>query len=166
MLKTDKNPAFLKQLFNDELYLIASSQIEIEVKKEVEKEAEVKKIIEKEKYPLLVFIHEENQISGEDTGFLGKILKAVQIELDTIKLVNLYYEDKKDLDFFLGKIAVPVIISFSSGGLFSKIKAQKYQPTIYSQCQYLWADQLAEIRQDVGKKKLLWESLQKVFAIT
>ena len=112
---------------------------------------------------MLILVDEEMRPS--DLLFLEKILKAVQIDIDGVDLLNVHGTSNVNFNELLtGKY---IHHFFTFGVPFSRINLDilmdRYQPVRFDGITFLMADSLPAIEADVVLKKKLWEAFKKVF---
>lgn len=112
---------------------------------------------------VLILVDEEMRPS--DLLFLEKILKAVQIDIQGVDLLNVHGTSNVNFSELLqGKY---IHHFFTFGVPFSRINLDilmdRYQPIRFDGITFLMADSLPAIETDVALKKKLWEALKKVF---
>jgi hypothetical protein len=145
MIKPIKDIAFLKSLLTDEVYWAK----------------------EHKRYPLIVLIHEpkDEYLLPEEEAFLEKVLGAVHIDLETVKVINTAFLQPEDDFGSLQNMPSEKIINFGADWqkVNLKINPPKYKPIPSGQVQVLNADALTEINLSKELKKQLWEGLKEMF---
>ena len=115
------------------------------------------------KHKVLLLADEE--LSPSDLLFLEKILKAVNLDIDGVDLLNVY--GVADVDF-LAILRHKHIHHFITFGVpFSRINLDimmdRYQPVRFHGITFLMADSLPVIEANPTLKRLLWNSLKRTF---
>ncbi|WP_293687008.1 MULTISPECIES: hypothetical protein [unclassified Spirosoma] len=123
---------------------------------------------QKPRLPLLnhkVLLLADEELDPSNLLFLEKILKAVNLNIDGVDLLNLH--GVKDMDFaelLRGKY-INHFITF--GVPFERINLDimmdRYSPVRFEGITFLMADSLPTIEADQNLKKRLWTALQRVF---
>lgn len=151
----ENSNAFVSLLISEPVYIIEKTQSEIPVEKTQTTPSGSKEtpiVTAKPQDLKKVIIHCQDKNTG-DLAFLSKILLAVHITdkeayitttLDTEEQIS----SNKHIYFGLNS-------GISQGANYELVKSGENM--------ILHADSLAEIQQDVNKKKLLWGALQKMF---
>ncbi|GAB3883930.1 hypothetical protein [Spirosoma agri] len=112
-----------------------------------------------------VLLLADEELDPSNLLFLEKILKAVNLNIDGVDLLNLH--GARDLDFaeLVQDKKIHHFITF--GVPFSRINLDiamdRYQPIRFFGITFLMADSLPTIEADQNLKKRLWGSLQRVF---
>ncbi|MCH8319169.1 MAG: hypothetical protein IIA88_11865 [Bacteroidetes bacterium] len=120
---------------------------------------------------ILVEDNENAYLSESDKEFLENILRAIEHTYKDIALLNLGNPALKRLKVDFQSLAdyfdFTKLIIF--GDLFNQVSdiksPQKYHPYSKEGQTILLADSLDEIKNDIEKKKKLWEGLQAVFSV-
>lgn len=131
-------PNALSVIINDPIYIIA--------------EAETKSVTEKSELPGPEILIYTSPLNNSDKAFLSKILSAVGLSIDNVRL-------EEGTEFSQGHFDCSVILSFGvplSGEAL-------YQIVKNSGKTLLSADEISRIQVDVNLKKQLWGALQKIF---
>ncbi len=119
-----------------------------------------------QRYPLLVLFKNEKDtyLDEEEENFLEKILSAVQLDFNTIKLLNVA---KNDVDYTdLRDIPAKKIISFGVNWQDVHINVQTKQYEIaqpIQNYQFLQANSLHNLMNNPIEKKQLWTELKTMF---
>ncbi len=112
---------------------------------------------------MLILVDEE--LLPSDVLFLEKVLKAVNLDVNGVDLLNIHGLQGMDFAPILAKKAVHHFFTF--GVPFQRINLDimmdRYQPIRFDGVTFMMADSLATIEADKNLKRRLWESLQKVF---
>jgi DNA polymerase III psi subunit len=122
---------------------------------------------ENKRYPLLTLIENPSAdyLSPQEEEFLEKILKAVHIKIEEIKVINVASPKPENYFESLQELPAKRVINF--GTSFEKINLplhfDKYMPVAQQGITFLMADSLDTISQDLEKKKQLWKALQQIF---
>lgn len=104
-------------------------------------------------------------LSPSDAIFLNKILQAVHLNTDGVDILNLGGAKRMDFRPLLSGKQIHHFISFGVPflSLNLEILMDRYQPKNIAGINFLLAESLAVIQEDVIHKKRLWASLQKMF---
>jgi hypothetical protein len=119
-----------------------------------------------QRYPLLILFKDEKNtyLNEDEENFLEKILSAIQLDLDTIKLLNVA---QNDVDFAnLADIPAKKVISFGVNwkDVSINLQANHYQIAQPAQSyQFLQANSLHNLINNPIEKKQLWDNLKKMF---
>ncbi|HEY0108801.1 MAG TPA: hypothetical protein VGB67_04180 [Fibrella sp.] len=112
-----------------------------------------------------VLILVDEDLLPSDLLFLEKILKAVNLDVDGVDLLNVH--GTKNVNFSELLAGKYIHHFFTFGVPFSRlnldIMMDRYQPVRFEGITFLMADPLPAIEADVALKKKLWESLKKIF---
>ena len=104
-------------------------------------------------------------LSPSDALFLNRILQAVHLNTDGVDILNVGGAKRMDFRPLLAGKQIHHFISFGvpflSLGL--EILMDRYQPKNIAGINFLLAESLAVIQEDVTHKKRLWASLQQMF---
>ncbi|MEQ8924715.1 MAG: hypothetical protein RLO81_02815 [Fulvivirga sp.] len=170
------NKAFLKYVFDDELYVINEAQRKVaqgpnaEYSKTEEAEKKEKQVMEKtwpisfkgqnaKNIIILVNYPAEKHISNQDEQFLLKILSAVSLSLQDVAIINLA-KNECSIDR-LKDFNSSIVLLF---GEFENIPGlSNYEIKTVEGIKFQKANSLREIQNNVPEKKLLWSNLQKLF---
>ncbi len=144
-----------------ELETDTTSKISIEKKNETVPEP-IKIEENKKEIPLLLLA---NDISVAEKVFLEKVLNAVNLSLDEIEIFTNNDLQKSDFKTFATGKTYQRIISF--GLPYSKIGISKmfvpYQITIIKNIQFLMAELLPVVENDLAHKRIFWACLKQMF---
>ncbi len=114
-----------------------------------------------------VLILADEELTASDVLFLEKILKAVNLNLDGVELLNLHRIGHIDFaDLLRGKYIHHFItfgVPFRRIGL--DIMMDRYQPVRFEGISFLMADSLPTVEADQNLKRALWNSLKRVFSL-
>ncbi|OIN57457.1 hypothetical protein [Arsenicibacter rosenii] len=114
-----------------------------------------------------VLILADEELTASDLLFLEKILKAVNLNLDGVELMNLHRIGHIDFaDVLRGKYIHHFItfgVPFRRIGL--DIMMDRYQPVRFEGISFLMADSLPTVEADQNLKRALWHSLKRVFSL-
>lgn len=114
-----------------------------------------------------VLILADEELTASDLLFLEKILKAVNLNLDGVELLNLHRIGHIDFaDLLRGKYIHHFItfgVPFRKIGL--DIMMDRYQPVRFEGISFLMADSLPTVEADQNLKRALWNSLKRVFSL-
>ncbi len=102
---------------------------------------------------------ETESINLEDETLLLKILSAVNLSIKDVAIINIAKQNNTDLNKILSLPCTKGIIFDSSTTL---LNSDKYS-LMTEEGVFFKASSLREIAKDVNEKKLLWETLKKVF---
>ena len=97
--------------------------------------------------------------------FLTKVLTSIKHTPNDVGFVNLAAKEKLQLYELSKETTVNYLLAFGPGLLDMDVnsKVHLYKPASIGNIPLLIADVLADIENDVNKKKLLWNGLQTVF---
>jgi hypothetical protein len=123
------NPEIIQQTFTDEIYAIRSRV-------------------------LILIPVEWSVLTPSEIDLLGKILGAVQLNLDGVQVIT---ENVADLNNFT-VFAPTAVLSF---GVRIKQADNPYEVTIWNTISVLYSDALHQLDED--RKKKLWEAMRKMF---
>lgn len=134
---------------------------------------EPKEILEKCKgsnQKKLLVVYNEKDENPERKEFLKKILGAAKFDIDEdiflLKLTN-----KEPFSFIaLRTIAANnidnlLVFGFKPTHFGLNIEMQKYQPTHFYDCGFLFADTLSDLENKKELKGALWQSMKELFSI-
>ncbi|WP_338877013.1 hypothetical protein WBJ53_15260 [Spirosoma sp. SC4-14] len=112
-----------------------------------------------------VLILADEELDPSNLLFLEKILKAINLNIDGVDLLNLH--GAGDLDF-AALVETKKIHHFITFGVPFKrihldIAMDRYHPIRFFGITFLMADSLPTIEADLNLKKRLWGALQRVF---
>ncbi|MFN8343377.1 MAG: hypothetical protein U0X91_00120 [Spirosomataceae bacterium] len=116
-------------------------------------------------HQILILVNEAPALSPSNTIFLEKVLKAVNLNLEGVDILNL--SGAKHLDFrpLLQHKKVHHFISF--GVPFIQINLEimmnRYDPKHIAGVNFLLAESLEIIQTDDKNKRALWNALKKLF---
>lgn len=112
-----------------------------------------------------VLLLADEELDPSNLIFLEKILKAVNLNIDGVDLLNL--NGVRDVDFAEMVHGKHVHHFITFGVPFSRIHLDiamdRYQPVRFFGITFLMADSLPTIEADQNLKKRLWAALQQVF---
>lgn len=112
-----------------------------------------------------VLLVADEDLDPSNLLFLEKILKAVNLNIDGVDLLNLYGVQNVDFAELLRGKYINHFITF--GVPFERlnldIMMDRYAPVRFEGITFLMADSLPTIEADVNLKKRLWGALQRVF---
>lgn len=165
--------AFLSQFIEEPIYLIedekgANAYEEASEVSEVEKVEEPK--VEISPLPTLgtnlkhciILVNWTEEISTEKELLL-KIMASVKRSEDDVLIAMLGEASQEQIEALLAEHNHRQLLDFGTNGLSKTQQAEHYSAWKDSGKTYLKAHSLAEIAQDVDKKKLLWKELQQIF---
>ncbi|UHG89026.1 hypothetical protein [Spirosoma oryzicola] len=112
-----------------------------------------------------VLLLADEELDPSNLLFLEKILKAVNLNIDGVDLLNLHGAGDLDFAELVQDKKIHHFITF--GVPFSRIHLDiamdRYQPIRFFGITFLMADSLPTIEADQNLKKRLWGALQRVF---
>ncbi|MEZ0607514.1 hypothetical protein ACAW74_03310 [Fibrella sp. WM1] len=112
-----------------------------------------------------VLILVDEDLLPSDLLFLEKILKAVNLDIAGVDLLNIH--GTKNIDFAEMLTGKYIHHFFTFGVPFTRLNLDilmdRYQPVRFDGITFLMADPLPAIEADVALKKKLWEALKKIF---
>ncbi|GAB3754260.1 hypothetical protein [Spirosoma pomorum] len=112
-----------------------------------------------------VLVLADEELDPSNLLFLEKILKAVNLNIDGVDLLNLHGVRDVDFDELLKGKYINHFITF--GVPFERINLDimmdRYSPVRFEGITFLMADSLPTIEADQALKKRLWQALQRVF---
>lgn len=112
-----------------------------------------------------VLILVDEDLLPSDLLFLEKILKAVNLDIAGVDLLNIH--GTKTIDFADVLAGKYIHHFFTFGVPFTRLNLDilmdRYQPIRFDGITFLMADPLPVIEADVVLKKKLWEALKKIF---
>lgn len=163
---------FLPYFFTEPVYVIpeaAVSNISVETipdpgLEEPERKLPVRGNFEK-KVLLIVDDPEDEVLNEPESEFLNKILKAVKLTEDDVKILNVHHITDEQLPEVLFKFPFKVLISFgiNTPALLETPNAIPYKIPKGQDKIRLLVDNLSSIEKDQQKKIKLWENLQLLF---
>lgn len=139
-----RNSAFLQSLLGDKLYKITEPSI---------------------RYPLVVlFSYQQAPVMRtEEEDFLEKILKAVHLNFDEVKLINrLACSPEDDWSEWI-EIPSHYLIAFGTEIPLVSANIPLYTLQHHQAVSFFKAHSLEEIANDQEKKRLLWAALKQMF---
>ncbi|TAE22623.1 MAG: hypothetical protein EAZ91_23420 [Cytophagales bacterium] len=114
-----------------------------------------------------VLLLADEDLSPSDILFLEKILKAVNLDINGVDLLNLYGVSDVDFASVLRHKYINHFITF--GVPFRRINLDimmdRYQPIRFDGITFLMADSLPVIEANQTLKRFLWNSLKRVFEL-
>ncbi|MCY7356022.1 MAG: hypothetical protein LH609_00850 [Rudanella sp.] len=112
-----------------------------------------------------VLLLADEDLSPSDLLFLERILKAVNLDIEGVDLLNVYGVSDVDFAAVLRHKYINHFITF--GVPFQRINLDimmdRYQPVRFDGITFLMADSLPVIEANQTLKKLLWNSLKRIF---
>lgn len=112
-----------------------------------------------------VLVLADEELDPSNLLFLEKILKAVNLNIDGVDLLNLHGVRDVNFDELLKGKYINHFITF--GVPFERINLDimmdRYSPVRFEGITFLMADSLPTIEADQALKKRLWQALQRVF---
>ena len=116
-------------------------------------------------HQILILVNEAPAMSPSNTIFLEKVLKAVNLNLDGVDILNLSGAKQMDFRPLLQNKKVHHFISF--GVPFIQINLEimmnRYDPKRIAGVNFLLAESLEIIQTDDKNKRALWTALKKLF---
>jgi len=114
-----------------------------------------------------VLLLADEGLSPSDLLFLERILKAVNLDINGVDLLNVYGVSDVDFAAVLRHKHIHHFITF--GVPFQRINLDimmdRYHPIRFDGITFLMADSLPVIEANQALKKLLWNSLKRVFEL-
>lgn len=115
-----------------------------------------------------VLILADEELSPSELLFLEKVLKAVNLNIDGVELLNLHGVTHIDFAEVLRGKYINHFITF--GVPFQRINLDimmdRYSPVRFEGITFLMADSLPTIEADQNLKRALWNSLKRVFSLS
>jgi len=146
-------------IFNEDIYVVPQAATKIaEQTLETNKPNWLKNGTSKE---VIVIVKKSEPLNTELSSFLEKIITAVKFPYEELTICTEFPLNDLITDYKPKKIILFNLNPFELG-LKDKI-IQLYEPTIHQNVQFLRADSLSVLQQNVDKKKSLWLCLQRVF---
>jgi DNA polymerase III psi subunit len=112
-----------------------------------------------------VLVLADEELDPSNLLFLEKILKAVNLNIDGVDLLNLHGVRDVDFDELLKGKYINHFITF--GVPFERINLDimmdRYSPVRFEGITFLMADSLPTVEADQALKRRLWQALQRVF---
>jgi DNA polymerase III psi subunit len=106
-----------------------------------------------------------NTLQPAHTELLTKILTAVQLNLESVDLIELDKMDNIDLSQVFSQKSVKQVISF--GIDLAKVQINfplnNYQISENQGIKFIMSDTLSDLENDIPKKKALWTALKAMF---
>ncbi|MCA0234708.1 MAG: hypothetical protein LCH91_29925 [Bacteroidetes bacterium] len=116
-------------------------------------------------HQVLILINESPKMSPSNTIFLEKVLKAVNLNLDGVDILNLSGAKQMDFRPLLRNKKVHHIISF--GVPFIQINLEimmnRYDPKQIAGVNFLLSESLDIVQSDDKNKRALWNCLKSMF---
>ncbi|MFY7828458.1 MAG: hypothetical protein ACOVQ4_15120 [Flectobacillus sp.] len=107
-----------------------------------------------------------DKINAEEMELLGKILAAVQLQINQVDLLDLSKAGGTSLKNILTQKSLKQLLTFGVS-LFKiqlEIPLTPYQIREVQGVRFLYSDALGEIKDDVTRKKALWSAMKAFFA--
>ena len=116
-------------------------------------------------YQVLIVLDEEPARFEADKVYLARILKAVNLNLDGVHLLNIYGSEQLDFKPTLNTKKVHHFLSFGVPFLRVNldIMMNVYVPKRHKGVNFLFADRLSVIENDEALRKQLWAALKFIF---
>ena len=115
-----------------------------------------------------VLILADEELSPSELLFLEKVLKAVNLNIDGVELLNLHGVTHIDFGEVLRGKYINHFITF--GVPFQRINLDimmdRYSPVRFEGITFLMADSLPTVEADQNLKRALWNSLKRVFSLS
>ncbi|MFN0081684.1 MAG: hypothetical protein ACKVOM_04130 [Ferruginibacter sp.] len=118
---------------------------------------------------ILVLVNEKDHIFLEDDelSFLMKVLSACGINMADVALVNIFTDSNISNQTLTNQFAPAIILFIGTEpqAIGFPIQIPMYQVQSYNKQQYLCTPSLQKLAGDKEEKKLLWNTLKKIFSI-
>ena len=155
---------FLQLFLTDNIYLIPDS---LSIENSYVNELELK-YFGQNKHKIAIIVNYKNSdfLKTSDFDFLLKIMKAVNLMLHELSIVNLSENKEVSFDQIKAKLSFDKLILFDvsfSTLLNENISRNLYTPFDYKNINVLMVENLTKIQSDVHKKRKLWTCLQNMF---
>jgi hypothetical protein len=149
----------------------------IEIKETLKSESseleEIKQELKAETIPMkgnftkgILILHEESELSAEVMDMLVKMINACGHSMAEVGMVSSEHLQNRTMEDFQA-LNAHVILKFGRiKHPVNAISAQPYEVLAEDETEYLFADALSVIAEDVSLKKKLWKSLQQLFNLS
>lgn len=116
-------------------------------------------------HQILILVDEVPTLSANNTIFLEKVLKAVNLNLDGVDILNLAGSKQMDFRPLLQNKKVHHFISFGVPfiNINLEIMMNRYDPKRIGGVNFLLAESLDIVQTDDKNKRALWGALKKIF---
>lgn len=118
---------------------------------------------------ILILVDEPSEafLKAPELDFLLNILKACQLGIDDVALVNINNTESKDYKILLESFPAQTVIFFGIEPAIIGLPLHfpAYQVQSFGKQQYLSAPALSALSSSQEEKKLLWNALKKLFSI-
>ncbi len=116
-------------------------------------------------HQILILVDESPAMSPSNTIFLEKVLKAVNLNLEGVDILNLAGAKQMDFRPLLQNKTVHHFISFGVPfiNINLEIMMNRYDPKRISGVNFLLAESLDIVQTDDKNKRALWGALKKIF---
>lgn len=116
-------------------------------------------------HQILILVDEAPAMSASNTIFLEKVLKAVNLNLDGVDILNLAGAKQMDFRPLLQNKKVHHFISFGVPfiNINLEIMMNRYDPKRIAGVNFLLAESLDIVQTDDKNKRALWGALKKIF---
>jgi hypothetical protein len=116
-------------------------------------------------HQILILVDETPAMSAGNTIFLEKVLKAVNLNLDGVDILNLAGSKQMDFRPLLQNKKVHHFISFGVPfiNINLEIMMNRYDPKRIAGVNFLLAESLDIVQTDDKNKRALWGALKKIF---
>ncbi len=116
-------------------------------------------------HQILILVDEAPVMSAGNTIFLEKVLKAVNLNLEGVDILNLAGAKQMDFRPLLQNKTVHHFISFGVPfiNINLEIMMNRYDPKRISGVNFLLAESLDIVQTDDKNKRALWGALKKIF---
>jgi DNA polymerase III psi subunit len=106
-----------------------------------------------------------NSLNPTDSELLSKILTAVQLDLNSVDVIELDKTKDLNLSQIFAQNSVNQLITFGIDlqKVSLDVKLTPYQILEKQGIKFIYSDSLSAIQNDVPKKKALWGSLKEMF---
>jgi len=114
----------------------------------------------------ILILHEESELSAEVMDMLVKMINACGHSMAEVGMVSSEHLENRTMEDFQA-LNAHVILKFGRiKHPVNAISAQPYEVLAEDETEYLFADALSVIAEDVTLKKKLWKSLQILFNLS
>ncbi|AEI51809.1 hypothetical protein [Runella slithyformis] len=116
-------------------------------------------------HQILILVDETPAMSASNTIFLEKVLKAVNLNLDGVDILNVAGSKQMDFRPLLQHKKVHHFISFGVPfiNINLEIMMNRYDPKRIAGVNFLLAESLDIVQADDKNKRALWGALKKIF---
>ena len=171
-METEENneglsPEFCSEFFNEGVYLVKEDTVSYGAKVQAETEAPVKeglKIKGDRSSDTLILINYPlvSVVRDNDIEFLGKILKAVNLDIDKIALLNIGSEKELRKEDLL-ELSAKKIIAFDTPMGLLPVDIPLYTLSKENGKEIFITDRLSDVAGSQKLKTQLWEALKKMY---